>query len=106
MSDAKVIYWDHCKKNEKRPVGRPRKYDNSTNCINKLHDFSDLFEFDKWYDGKYFELPIESTEPNTTWKKLSFFLKKKMKSRLFWAWELWSDSKSTENSRFHCLENL
>ena len=80
LSDAKVIYWDHSKKNEKRPVGRPRKYDNSTNSINELHDFSDLFDFDKSYDGKYFELPIKSTEPNITWKRLTFsffFLKKK-----------------------------
>ena len=50
MFDNEVICLNTRKKEEAaRPVGRPRKYRNSIS-VNKWHDFSDLFEFDKWYN--------------------------------------------------------
>ena len=58
--DDEVICVDPGKKEEKRLVGRLRKYSNS-NSISELHDFSDSLEFDKWYSKKYINLCIEST---------------------------------------------
>ena len=53
MFNDEVICWNTRKKEETaRPVGRPRKYDNSIS-VNELHDFNDLLEFDKWYNEKY-----------------------------------------------------
>ena len=37
-----------------------------------MHDFNDLLEFDKWCNEKDSKLYIESIEPKTTRKKLSF----------------------------------
>ena len=34
----------------KKQVRRPNKYGNRINSINELHDCSDLFGFDKWYN--------------------------------------------------------
>ena len=48
MFDDEVICLIPRKKEETaRPIGRPRKYDNSIS-VNELCDFSDLLEFDKW----------------------------------------------------------
>ena len=56
MFDDEVICLKARKKEETaRPVGRPRKYDSSIS-VNELHDFSDLLEFDKWYNEKYSKL--------------------------------------------------
>ena len=71
MFDDEVICLNLWKKEETaRPVGRPRKYDNSIR-VNELHDLNDLLEFDKWYNEKYSKLNIESTEPKTTRKRFS-----------------------------------
>ena len=56
MFDDEVICLKARKKEETaRPVGRSRKYDSSIS-VNELHDFSDLLEFDKWYNEKYSKL--------------------------------------------------
>ena len=48
MFDDEVICLIPRKKEETaRPIGRPRKYDNSIS-VNELCDFNDLLEFDKW----------------------------------------------------------
>ena len=48
MFDDEVICLIPRKKEETaRPIGRPRKYDNSIS-VNEQCDFSDLLEFDKW----------------------------------------------------------
>ena len=71
FDDDKVICLNPRKKEETaRPVGRPRKYGNSIS-VNELHDFSDLLEFDKWYNKKYSKLYIKLTEPRTTLKRFS-----------------------------------
>ena len=71
MFDDEVISLNLRKQEETaRPVGRPRKYDNSIS-VNELHDFNDLLEFDKWYNEKYSKLYTESTEPKTTRKRFS-----------------------------------
>ena len=46
-----------------RPVGRPRKYDNSISA-NELHDFDDLLKFDKWYNEKSSKL-VNRTKNHT-----------------------------------------
>ena len=68
MFDDEVISLNLRKKEETaRPVGRPRKYDNSIS-VNELHDFNDLLKLDKWYNEKYSKHYIESTGQNTTRK--------------------------------------
>ena len=47
MFDDEVISLNLRKQEETaRPVGRPRKYDNSIS-VKELHDFNDLLEFDR-----------------------------------------------------------
>ena len=71
MFHDEIICLNPRKKEEAaRPAGRPRKYDYSIN-VNELHDFNDLLEFDKLYNGKYSKLYTESTEPKTTRKRFS-----------------------------------
>ena len=77
MFDDEVICLNPRKKEETaRPVGRPTKYGNSIS-VNKLHDFNDLLEFDKWYN----ESTVNSTLSRQNQKphEKDIVLKKKKK---------------------------
>ena len=77
MFDDEVISLNLRKQEETaRPVGRPRKYDNSIS-VNELHDFNDLLEFGKWYKEKYSKFYIELAKPKTTRKRFNSQKKKK-----------------------------
>ena len=56
------------KKEEKRPVGRPREYANCELNINELHDFNNLLEVDQCNNEKYIKFYEERVVPTTTRK--------------------------------------
>ena len=91
----KNLCWSPFLEEKARPGGRPGKYDNSIS-VNKLHDFSDLLEFDKWYNEKYSKLYIESPEPKTT----RLLKKRRNKAFLFGLWKLSRNSKTISTSGF------